>query len=45
MRLEVMQFSDGKKRPSSVYSKYEPEQNRINFTALGEARILQFDFE
>jgi len=28
-----------------VYSKYEPEQNRINFTALGEARILQFDFE
>jgi len=45
MRLEVMQFSDGKKRPSSVYSKYEPEQNRINYTAMGEARILQFDFE
>lgn len=45
MRLEVMQFSNGKKRPSSVYSKYEPAQNRVSFNADNEPRILQFDFE
>jgi len=45
MRVEVMKWESGKKSPHSVYSSYEPEQNRIPFVGENQSRIVQFEIE
>jgi len=45
MRVEVMKWEAGKKSPHSVYSSYEPEQNRIPFVGENQSRIVQFEIE
>jgi hypothetical protein len=45
MRVEVMKWETGKKSPHSVYSSYDPEQNRIPFVGESQSRIVQFEIE
>ena len=40
-----MKWESGKKSPHSVYSSYEPEQNRIPFVGENQSRIVQFEIE